>query len=500
MQPTSSGFLAAFFVAVAVYYLVSRWLRAPSYRLRHIPTIGSSGIFFSYSDAYKFVRQGHKIVQEGYTQCYGGAFKVRTMSRWMVVVSGPQMLNDIRRATEDQLSFREAVAEFGQTDYMMGPQIRRAPYHIKVVRTPLTRNLAARFPDIKDEISNAFADLIPATQSEWTSVPVLKTVVKIVCRTSNRLFVGLPLCRNPDYMALNEQFTLDIAHGARVISMYPTALKPIVGKFLTKMPSNIERAISHTGPLMESRLQDKPHANDWADQPNDLISWLLKEAQGEQRTVHDLAIRLLSVNFGAIQTTSKALTHILFDLAAYPEYVEPMREEVLAVIEADGWTKASLGRMRKVDSFIKESQRLAIGALAVTRKVMQDFTFSNGITIPAGTHLAFATLATHMDEANYANPSDFRGFRFAEMRDEAGEGIKHQMVSLSPDYVAFGTGGHACPGRFFAVTELKAMLAHILLNYDVKLPQNGPRPENVWFQGNCLPNGAAEVMFRKRAT
>lgn len=33
------------------------------------------------------------------------------MSRWMVVVTGPDMVNDIRRATDDQVSFREAVAE-----------------------------------------------------------------------------------------------------------------------------------------------------------------------------------------------------------------------------------------------------------------------------------------------------------------------------------------------------------------------------------------------------
>ncbi|KAF8964278.1 cytochrome P450 [Flammula alnicola] len=73
------------------------------------------------------------------------------------------------------------------------------------------------------------------------------------------------------------------------------------------------------------------------------------------------------------------------------------------------------------------------------------------------------------------------------------------MVSLSYNYVTFGTGRHACPGRFFAVNELKAMLAHVLLTYDVKLPDDGPRPENVWFQVGCSPNSTAQVIFRKRA-
>jgi len=57
----------------------------------------------------------------------------------------------------------------------------------------------------------------------------------------------------------------------------------------------------------------------------------------------------------------QAFTHILYDLASYPEYVEPLREEIETIIASEGWTKASVDNMRKVDSFIKESQRIAIG-------------------------------------------------------------------------------------------------------------------------------------------
>jgi hypothetical protein len=41
----------------------------------------------------------------------GSAFKVPNLSRWLVVVSGPQMIDDIRQASDDQMSFGEAVAE-----------------------------------------------------------------------------------------------------------------------------------------------------------------------------------------------------------------------------------------------------------------------------------------------------------------------------------------------------------------------------------------------------
>ena len=34
----------------------------------------------------------------------------------------------------------------------------------------------------------------------------------------------------------------------------------------------------------------------------------------------------------------------------------------------------------------------------MNRKALKDFTFSNGVTVPAGTHIAVATYAAHMDE------------------------------------------------------------------------------------------------------
>jgi hypothetical protein len=44
-----------------------------------------------------------------------------------------------------------------------------------------------------------------------------------------------------------------------------------------------------------------------------------------------------------------------------------MREEIQTVVEEEGWTKAALTKMRKVDSFIRESQRLTgVGACQLT--------------------------------------------------------------------------------------------------------------------------------------
>ena len=82
---------------------------------------------------------------------------------------------------------------------------------------------------------------------------------------------------------------------------------------------------------------------------------------------------------------------------------------------------------------------------------------------------------------------------------EGSAGKKVGMVSLSQDFLSFGLGRHACPGRYLAACALKLMFAHIVTTYDVKLEIEGARPKDMWVMGSCLPNPKANVLFRKRA-
>ena len=74
---------------------------------------------------------------------------------------------------------------------------------------------------------------------------------------------------------------------------------------------------------------------------------------------------------------------------------------------------------------------------------MKDVTLSDGTFIPKGTLLAAAADPTHHDESIYANADVYDPFRFANMRESDGEGLKHQFVNTSVDYVSFGHGKHA---------------------------------------------------------
>ena len=51
---------------------------------------------------------------------------------------------------------------------------------------------------------------------------------RVVSRTSNRLFVGVPLCRDPDYRDLNIEFTVDIMIASNILQLFPQFMKPYV--------------------------------------------------------------------------------------------------------------------------------------------------------------------------------------------------------------------------------------------------------------------------------
>jgi hypothetical protein len=73
----------------------------------------------------------------------------------------------------------------------------------------------------------------------------------------------------------------------------------------------------------------------------------------------NIAHRALIMSQASIPPAALTATQVLYDLCAYPEYIEPILEEASAAIREDGeLSQKTLFRMRKLDSFMKESQRV----------------------------------------------------------------------------------------------------------------------------------------------
>ena len=49
----------------------------------------------------------------------------------------------------------------------------------------------------------------------------------------------------------------------------------------------------------------------------------------------------------------------LYQLSYHPQYIEPLREKIASVVAEFGWSKKSIDCLNKLDSFIRETQRVA---------------------------------------------------------------------------------------------------------------------------------------------
>ncbi|KAF8887383.1 cytochrome P450 [Infundibulicybe gibba] len=471
-----------------------------SLQLAHIPTIGSPYPILSLIGTFRFIFNARGMLQKGYDQ-HKPIFKVPRLNHWVVVLADQKMIDEFRRAPDDApyynvLSFQDAVNELLQIDHTLGPRIYTNPYHVNIIRSRMAGNVNTLMGGLHEEVMSAFQAGIPTHSRDWVKLRVGELVTSIVCRASNRIFVGFPLCQDPGYVDLNTKFTLEVAWTGILLNLTPKyCSREAATRLVRHVPRSIARATRYLAPTIDARREElRVHGKSYPGKPNDFLSWLIDEANEEESSHTNLALRILTVNFAAIHTTSLTLTQVLYDLATRPKYMEPLRKEIDEVVAHSGWSKDSLDKMHLVDSFIRETLRLnGLGCFAMVRRTRKDFTFSNGIVIPAGTQITADAYSLQRDSANYADPDDFDGFRFAKLAD----GKKHNIVSTESTFLAFGHGKHACPGRFFAAVELKMMLAYLVMNYDVKT-EAGWRPRNIWIAEMCTPDPAGELMFRKR--
>ena len=115
-------------------------------------------------------------------------------------------------------------------------------------------------------------------------------------------------------------------------------------------------------PEILRRRQVAAQSPDWKDKkPNDMLQWLEDASEGDDARPERMVDRQLGMSFAAIHTTTNHLTNVIYDLAArWDEYGPELRAEVEGALAiSDGiWKKTTLTKLSKMDSFMKESQRL----------------------------------------------------------------------------------------------------------------------------------------------
>lgn len=108
--------------------------------------------------------------------------------------------------------------------------------------------------------------------------------------------------------------------------------------------------------------------------------------------------------------------------------------------------------------------------------------------------------AVYNDSTIYPNSATFDGFRHYKLRrnGSATDHARNQFVTTNEQNLAFGYGRHACPGRFFAANEIKMIVAKMILDYDIKMPEGvTERYAQIEVGRSISPNPTKTLMFKK---
>lgn len=235
--------------------------------------------------------------------------------------------------------------------------------------------------------------------------------------------------------------------------------------------------------------------------------------------------RILILNMVAMHSTSFTTANTILDILSSKDWrktLQQLREEGDCTLrEAKGeWTKEIVTKLYHTDSAIRESmRRSAFGIAALPRIVSSpDGLDLCGTKVPQGVRLAVAMHEVHHDTSFYPDPTIYDAFRFSRSRsreasrpekgfvdveaqsdDDEGNPFGARDLSattVSDHFLSFGYGRRACPGRFFAVHEMKILLSLLVQRYDFE--PLSERPQDRTLVEVKVPAESTTIRMRRR--
>lgn len=197
--------------------------------------------------------------------------------------------------------------------------------------------------------------------AEWQSLVFAQEIPYIVARLSSLVFMGEKVCRDKEWLHVSVNYTIDAFGAARELRLWPSVTQPLVHWFLPST-RRVRKHISVAKKIVQKEIEKRELIRQGKlleyspPKPNDALDWFREVAAGRP---YDITKSQITLSLAAIHTTSNLLTNIMYDLIAYQEYIQPLRDEIVAVVKEEGCLKkTSLTKLKLMDSFIKETQRL----------------------------------------------------------------------------------------------------------------------------------------------
>lgn len=496
-----TGIVAAFVIFGDIPRIGSRYRKLPG-----APVVGARfRLEPSWLTRYRFTLSGWSIVNEGWKNTPSGIFTIIRPDSNVTVIPR-RYVEELSSIPKSRLAASESIVndmmrQYTRSDILLGGHLG---HH--AVKNKLSPQLGNLVKLIEEELLIAASEDPLNVTTEWSEHNISQYISRLMGRVTSRLFLGIPICRIPSWLQLQLDLVRAIFETTVIMRNFPRFTHPVVGALLPsrrRLLRCMEGLHHFLEPLIEERrAQEKLQGSSYKP-PNDVMQWMMELANEEESEPSNLANRFVYTILGSVQTVVEVIMNCLYELCVRPEYIEPLREEMrLALEECDGWDKRTAGILIKTDSFIKEiSRHYPPSALSFRRITKETIVLSDGLILPNDTYVCVATTSPDQDELGESDQGKFDGYRYYKKRLAQGAlSSRYDYAATDKSHVGFGHGRYACPGRFAASIEVKVLLAHILLQYDIRLPKRmSGRPQSIKLLEFQFLNPEATMELRMRA-
>lgn len=228
----------------------------------------------------------------------------------------------------------------------------------------------------------------------------------------------------------------------------------------------------------------------------------------------DKAAHHFAILWASVGNTLPATFWAAYFLLSQPKALQAVRQEILDVLQDGGvdfrpdrdviFSKEQLDKLVYLESAINESLRLSSASMNI-RVAQEDFHLrldsDRAVAVRKGDVIALYPQTLHLDPEVYDQPQTFRFDRFVQDGREKTDFCKDGK-KLRYYLMPFGSGSSMCPGRYFAVNEIKQFVCLLLLYFDLQLEDGQNRPDldpSRAGLGILLPSSDVRFRYRQRA-
>ncbi|CAO3598991.1 unnamed protein product [Absidia cylindrospora] len=425
-----------------------------------------------------------RFIDDAKKEC-GPIFRIQLPMLSGYVVTGPYV-TEVLRASRKDFSFNEGIETIVPLirvtkvsyDHKFSDPI--VPREKNPVSYPLKYNLSTNkvhllAKRIEEGSNEAFDKELNLGPGETRLVAVWPILTRIIARISCLCFAGRQVTNVPHFVDAMAHFTRKIITAGTFLALLPTWLGNVVVRRFLSLEHEIDLILDHLTPQLEhikqgGEVDDDEHGLTYG-------SWLmtLPRRDGSLRTPKQSAYHFKDVVLASVHTTSHFLTFAIHELSCRPDLVQALRDEINTTLpDKDNRNPNAINDLPLLDSFLREVLRCNVDYLGLHHKAVQDVVMSNGIVIPKGS-LVFCA----MDEANrvvngdaltHKNGTCSSSLDVFDAYRHMGVDLDEKSASLTTDFITFGNGPHACPGRHFAIMEIKYNIAKFVTRYNIKSP------------------------------